>query len=226
MFNVSPRSLTEIASLVPAIHDLPPRAAVPGARQYLIKSHSAFTSTTPYGDYRRVIYLIRDPRDVILSYHRFAAVQYNYKGDLLAFATDLACGRIWPGSWQEHVNSWLGPRSNTPAFKLAILRYEDFTEDPIEASTKLAELLGVQASRQRIANVVADTDADAMRRREAVGNVGARPGLKDIGTAVSGGWKQNFAGEQAKAIEVFEKLAGKTMSQFGYPPATGDLGTA
>ncbi len=42
LFQISPKSLTEIDSLVPDVHVLPEKSAVPVARQYLIKSHCPF----------------------------------------------------------------------------------------------------------------------------------------------------------------------------------------
>jgi len=115
--------MTEVHQLVPDIYALPGCASVPFAQQYLIKSHEPLRGSSPYGDYRRVIYLMRDPPDVMLSYHRFAAAVFNYRGDLSGFARDWVCGRLWPGSWQEHINSWLGPCSNPRTFNLDILRY-------------------------------------------------------------------------------------------------------
>jgi hypothetical protein len=218
MFNVTPRSMTEVHHLVPDIYALPRRASVPFAQQYLIKSHEPLRGSSAYGDYRRVIYLMRDPRDVMLSYHRFAAAVFNYRGDLSAFARDWVCGRIWPGSWQEHINSWLGPCSNPRTFNLDILRYEDFISDPINHSLKLAGLLGVPASRERVANVIADTSPDAMRRRAAAGNPGAPAGFKAVGAATSGSWKKIIGGEHEQAIQVLEEFTADTMRRFGYEP--------
>lgn len=69
LFRTSPRNLTDIASLVPDVHDLPERSVVPVASRYLVKSHFQLYQVhgfPAYGDYRRVIYLIRDPRNIYI----------------------------------------------------------------------------------------------------------------------------------------------------------------
>ena len=216
MFNISPKSLTEIDSLVPDIHAMPKRSTVPSSRQYLVKSHLPLSGQPPYGSYRRVIYLIRDPRDVMLSYYRFEVAQSGRKGDIRAFAKDWASGRIWPGSWQEHVNTWIGPYPEPRSFELTMLRYEDFISHPVEQTTRLAEVIGVQASRDRIEEVVADTNPDIMRSRERQGNAGAKPSLQFIGPATSGGWKDKLIGKDLEALQIVEEYAGPVMRRHGY----------
>ncbi len=216
MLNVSPNSLTEIDHLVPDIHAMPEHSLVPPASYYLIKSHFPLTRTPPFGEYRRVIYLIRDPRDVLFSYYRFAIAQYSYKGDIAKFATDWVAGRIWPCSWQEHVTSWLGPRKEPPSFELTLLRYENFIERPIETAIELARALGLEVPRARIEAAVADSSPDAMRRREAQGAAGARNGLQFIGSATSGGWRNKSNRAEVEALRILEQHAGRIMGQFGF----------
>ena len=216
MFRISPQSLSEIDFVVPDIHTLPMKSAVPVSGQYLVKSHLPFTGSSAYGEYRRVIYLIRDPRDVMLSYHRFLRVQIGYKGGLTAFARDWVSGRIWPSSWQEHVNSWLAPAGALPGVSLELFRYEDFIENPLEATIRLSRILGAEAPRSRIDEIIADTHPNRMRARERNGNEGAKPGLEFIGSASSGVWKQRLDGEMLGACAILEEYASSTMQKLGY----------
>jgi hypothetical protein len=216
LFQLSPKSLTEIDSIVPDVHALPEKSAVPAASQYLVKSHFPLNGVPPFGEYRRVIYMVRDPRDVMLSYHRYSQFLSNYPGDLKEFAMDWAAGRIWPCSWQEHVNSWLAPRTRTASFELTVLRYEDFVADPIGQTVVLAKVLGVDPGRARIEEIVADTSAASMRAREIRGNNGIGPELNFIGAAKAGNWKQLQSGDDRDAIEVLEGFAREAMQRAGY----------
>lgn len=217
LFQKSPDSLTEIDWLVPDVHVLPEKSKVPAASQYLIKSHFPLTgSAKPFGDYRRVIYLIRDPRDVMLSYHRYARFLWKYPGDLKEFAMDWVTGRIWPCSWQEHVNSWLGPRLRPAPFELTVLHYEDFIADPIGQTTVLATILGVDPGRERIEQIVADTMPDSMRRREAKGKSGINPDFNVIGPAKAGNWKEIQSVDERDALSILEEFAHETMRRVGY----------
>ena len=214
MFGVSPKNLIDIDALVPDVHALPPRSSVPVAHQYLIKSHLPLTGVPPYGDYRRVIYLMRDPRDVMLSYYRYSKFHHGYKGDLLAFAMDWCCGRIWPGSWQEHVNSWLGPRNGSIGLQLNVFRYEDFIGEPIESASRLARILNVSVSPARLADIVTNTSAETMRNREAHS---PNSSLQFIGPATAGVWESAVHDGKLDAIKIVEEFAGSAMGRGSYP---------
>jgi hypothetical protein len=216
LFRISPKNLTEIDSIVPDVHVLPEKSAVPVASQYLIKSHFPLNGVPPFGEYRRVIYLVRDPRDVMLSYYRYAQFFSKYPGDLKEFAMDWVAGRIWPCSWQEHVNSWLAPRLRTAPFELTVLRYEDFAADPIRQTEILAKVLGVDVGQARIEEIVTDTSPDSMRERESKGKNGIGPEFNFIGAAKAGNWKRLQSGDDDDAISILEEFAGDAMQRAGY----------
>lgn len=216
LFHASPKSMSEIGSFVPDLHDLPKKSIVRVASWYLVKSHLPLNRTPPFGQYRRVVYLIRDPRDVVLSHHRYSRFLSNYRGNLKEFAMDWVAGRIWPCSWQEHVNSWLAPRSRIMPIELAVLRYEDFVADPIGQTGALAKVLGVDAERAQIEEIVGDTSADSMRERERKGNSGITPDFKDVDAAKPGNWKQLKAKDDQDAISIVEEFAHDAMQRVGY----------
>jgi Sulfotransferase domain len=220
LFQISPKSLTEIDSIVPCVHALPEKSAVPAASRYLVKSHFPLNEVPPSGEYRRVIYMVRDPRDVMLSYHRYSRFLSNYQGDLKEFAMDWVAGRIWPCSWQEHVNSWLAPRSRVAPFELTVLRYEDFIADPVGQTAVLTKVLGVDVGRARIEEIVADTSPDSMREREIKGNSGISPELNFIGPAKAGNWKQLQSRDDRDAISILEEFACDAMRRAGYASST------
>lgn len=218
LFQISPKNLTEINSFVPDVHDLPEKSAVPAASQYLVKSHSPLNlnpvhAFPPEGDYRKVIYLIRDPRDIMLSYHRYMQSEWNYQGNLKEFAMDWVAGRIWPCSWQEHVNSWLAPRLGTAPFELTLLRYEDFIADPVGQTEVLAKVLDADVGLARIKEIVADTTPKSMREREIKGKK-EKPALNFIGPAKAGNWKQLQS--ENDAISILEEFAHDAMRLAGY----------
>ncbi|MGA7385002.1 MAG: sulfotransferase domain-containing protein [Methylocella sp.] len=219
LFQISPKKLTEMKLLVPEVHVLPEKSMVPPASQYLIKSHFPFNSVHGSSlptEYRRVIYLIRDPRDVMLSYHRYVRYLSNYPGDLKEFALDLVAGRIWPCSWQEHVNSWLAPRLRVASLELTVFRYEDFVADPIGQTQKLAKILGVEVDQARIEEIVADTSPATMREREINGNSGIGPELNFIGPAKAGSWKKLRSRDDCDAVAIIEEVAGSAMQRGNY----------
>jgi hypothetical protein len=216
LFQTSPDKLTEIRLMVPDVHALPEKSEVPPARQYLIKSHYQLNKEMPSREYRKVIYLIRDPRDVMLSYHRYVRFDSNYKGDLKEFAMDWVAGRIWPCSWQEHVNSWLAPRARPAPFELTLLRYEDFIADPIGQIRVLAKVLGFNPGRTRIEEIAADTSPEAMRERERKVKNETSPEFKFIAAAKAGNWKELRSQDERNAVLIVEEFAKDAMQRMGY----------
>ncbi|SRR5579883_221110 len=216
LFGISPKSLAEIDSIVPDVYKLPRKSLVPAASQYLVKSHYLLSDVLPFGEYRRVIYLVRDPRDVLLSYYRYRRGVSGYSGSLKDFATDWVCGRIWPSSWQEHINSWLGPRTRPARFELTVLRYEDFAAGPVHQIGILAGALGVPAGLARIEEIAADTTPEAMRRRETFGKNDGSPEFEFIGPAAAGNWKKVRSREDLEAIAIVEQFTQGALELAGY----------
>lgn len=216
MFGVSPRSIQTVTCFVPDVHDLPVQSRVPNATSYLVKSHFPRQALLPSYEYRRVIYLIRDPRDALLSYHRYVTARYQYIGNLRNFVIDTLCGRTWPCSWQEHVSSWLGPRDGGAPLDANFLRYEDFIEDPVAAATQLADLLELDVSHRHIVDVVAACTPEKMREREDRDPVFPRSSLRFIGPAAMGSWRARAVGADTEIFDLIQEYAGATMARFGY----------
>ena len=77
-------------------------------RPRLLKSHEYFDPR-----YRKVLYVVRDPRDVAVSYwHHYRRTQLIAADFALAdFVSMFMNGELDPyGTWREHVGSWLGAR--------------------------------------------------------------------------------------------------------------------
>src|SRR5215212_5420597 len=97
--------------------------ALPRPRYF--KSHEGYRP-----DYRRVVFIVRDPRDVAVSYYHFIRKTKTLPMDatMEEFMTKFIEGKIDPyGNWGENVGSWLGARRGTDDF--LIVRYEDLQEN-------------------------------------------------------------------------------------------------
>ena len=213
---ISADSLTHIDHLIPDVHVLPKQTNVPLANRYLLKTHAVNRGASEFGEYQKVIYLIRDPRDVLLSHYRFMIGQKQYHGSIADFSDDWISGRIWPSSWQEHVLSWVGTRSERVSYDLDIFRYEDFIDDPKKETIKLVKSLGLNSSKEDIEEAIKVSSVEEMRKKEAAGNEGAHPDLEFIGKAKNGVWKEQFRPEHFHILQSIEMYMGSTMERFGY----------
>ena len=187
----------------------------------IIKSHSYFDPRYP-----RVIYIVRDPRDVALSYYDFSRKYRHFEDNypLESYIGDFVNGRLnsmgW-GTWGENVASWVFARGVRPGFLL--LRYEDLKARPAQELTKLANFFGIAATPELLQAASDRSSADRMREMERtqgkdwVSTRNKRDDIPFIRTAVAGGWKSKLRPE---SVEQIEAAWGNIMTQLGYELVT------
>jgi hypothetical protein len=190
-------------------------------RPRVIKTHEYFDHRYP-----KVVYIVRDPRDVVLSCYNFQR-KYRQIPDaypLEQYVDDFLQGRsterAW-GTWGENVGSWLSTRSGQPSFLL--IRFEDMLERPQEELTRLGEFLGVAVTPEILERAISRSSAENMReieKKQQDSWVGAKNHRKDIpfvGSAKAGGWKTKLPEDCVRKIE---SAWGNLMISLGYELAT------
>jgi hypothetical protein len=188
------------------------------SRPRVLKSHECFDPR-----YRKVVYLVRDPRDTAVSsyyYHlKRREIPDGYPMDLFVprWLTETQWDSPRFGTWREHVLSWTTTRGHDPGFLL--LRYEDVSRNPHKELTKAASFLGIEASSDRVARAVELSGAERMRKlekeqHEAWGiTKGFRPDVPFIRKAIAGGWRSALSENSVRAIE---SDCGAVMKSVGY----------
>jgi hypothetical protein len=197
-----PVTFANIEKFIPDSSALSNRALKRVPRPRFVKSHEYFDPR-----FQKVIYLVRDPRDVAVSLYNFRR-KYRHIEDTFPIDQYVA-ERFIKGdmdvSWGEHVGSWLGARRKHPEFLL--LRYEDLQQDVFRELRRVADFLGIDAAPERIATAVQRSEVDRLRALEKqehekwVSTKGKRADVPFIGTARVGGWNQGLPGEAAALIE-------------------------
>jgi hypothetical protein len=195
-------------------------------RPRIVKTHGSFDPR-----YRRVLYIVRDPRDVALS-------QYHYLRKLRRiddafpiedFVERFLTGELkrFPGSWGENVGSWLATRARHPGFLL--LRYEDLLSDTARELARVAAFAGLPATSERIAQAVERSSADKMRESEKAQGQrsslikGSRNDIAFVRAAKSGGWR---TGLPEPLVARIEGAWGDIMACLGYELVTRDSQSA
>ncbi len=218
-----PVTFNNIESLIPDCEAMSSRYMKRVPRPRIIKSHEYFDPR-----YKKVIYIVRDPRDVALSYYDFSR-KYRHIDDsypLTSYVSDFVNGRLsssdW-GTWGENVASWFHTRNGRPGFLL--LRYEDMQADTAAELAKVACFLGIEPAPDRIAAAVERSSADRMRGMEKtesdqwVGTKNKRSDLPFVRTATSGLWKEKLP---AASIAEIESAWGPLMAALGYELSARD----
>lgn len=184
-------------------------AGLPDPR--VIKSHEPFDPR-----YRRTVYIVRDPRDVAVSYAHFRRKMgwLDASTSLDDFTEGFVEGTLDDyGSWGDHVGRWLEARSGDGDFLL--LRYEDLLDDIETSLGRVAAMLEVSATPEALRDAA---DASSFRRMsgmehqwDTVSRGG--PSAPFMRSGQSGGWRDELPEPCAARIrDIWAPL----MDELGY----------
>lgn len=200
---------------VPDIYQNSSRVLKKQLRPRILKSHEYLDPR-----YRKVIYIVRDPRDVAISYYHFLIKMRSIDEDcsMSAYIDRFIRGRLDPfGSWRDHVGGWVGARQGMQNFLL--LRYEEMLDDPARELRKIAEFLGYSVTDAQIETTVAMSSFERMRalEQQEVGQWAAIKAGRTDKPFVREGRKEGWRTElPIDAIERIESSWSDLMMDLGY----------
>ncbi|HET9406840.1 MAG TPA: sulfotransferase domain-containing protein [Candidatus Sulfotelmatobacter sp.] len=215
-----PVTFLNVERLVPDMYKHADRTLRNLPRPRIMKSHECFDPR-----YKRVIYVVRDPRDVAVSNFHWEMKQRAMKDDypIDEFVRRWMEPIQWPrlGSWGEHVASWLTTRQGRPGF--LILRYEDMLAHPEKELEKVARLLDIDPVPERLKRAADLSSADRMRKLEKdqgakwVQTRDTRQDKQFVRKASSGDWRTKLP---ASSVQIIEAEWGEIMRSLGYKLST------
>ena len=190
-------------------------------RPRIIKSHGCFDPHYP-----RVIYIVRDPRDVAISQYHYHRKRRKIEDDfpIERFVAQFITGETWDNaSWGQNVLTWVATREGDRRFLL--LRYEDMIADTRRELKKVAAFLGLHVTDEQIACAVERSSAGKMRKMEQSQSEksgltkGSRKDLSFVRAASAGGWRSELPPPLVNKIEA---AWGTIMQHLGYELTTHD----
>lgn len=175
----------------------------------MVKTHAAWlpgedgypTRWQPAG--ARAIYLVRDPRDVAVSWAHHLGTSQAQAVDVMRDGMPFNADRLDPmseiPSWSEHVRSWLD-QDDVPTL---VLSYEQLQADTVDCVEQIAEWLAIPVTRQ---------EAEAAAARCGFANLVAQETLTGFVEAPShdrpffrkgivGAWRTELAPELVDRVE-------------------------
>jgi hypothetical protein len=193
-----------VQDLVPDVHDqiFYRRYQVP----MFFKSHHM-----PQPNYRRVVYLLRDGRDVMVSYlHHLRATMGNH----VTLKDMVESGKgLFPCRWHEHVRAW---KSNPYSADMITVRYEDLLNNAAHELERICTFAGVERPRDLIERIANESQFEKMKAREQRSGWANPEWPKDkafVRKGKSGGWREEFP---ADCLDTFMQQSGDTLREYGY----------
>nr|XP_015845657.2 probable alcohol sulfotransferase isoform X1 [Peromyscus maniculatus bairdii] len=165
----------------------------------------------------KVIYVIRNPRDVLVSAYFFL---HNTKiidnpESLGTYIEWFLKGNVPYGSWFEHTRNWLSMREND---NFLLLSYEDMKKNTRGTIEKICDFLGKKLEPDELDLVLKYSSFQAMKENKMsnfslVSEDVVNNGLVLMRKGITGDWKNHFTVAQAEA---FDKVFQERMA--GFPP--------
>jgi hypothetical protein len=167
---------------------------------------------------RKVVFVIRDARSVLLSEYTWHKGRGMSMGTLDEFIDDFLTGKSNPwGRWDEHAKFWL---ESLPAKNdhLLLIKYEDLFADPEGEYRRVIDFLGVDVDAETLRKAVENNSLEKMREkedraREAGWRKRAVPGVRFVNKGGSRGWRERLTPEQVRKVE---DEFGETLVRLGY----------
>ncbi|NNF44172.1 MAG: hypothetical protein HKN62_14230 [Phycisphaerales bacterium] len=162
----------------------------------ILKTHEPYRPA-----YRRAVYVVRDPRDVVVSEYWYQRWRNLYEGPLDAFVDRFLRGRVNTlVRWDRHVTGYLDA-----SIDLHLVRYAALHEDGERTLADLCRFLGLETTPaehrralERSAFERMRAKEDRMRRRSPTSRIGDR---RMIRRGRAGGWREELDPADAERIE-------------------------
>lgn len=198
-----------------------------------IKIHDAFipslgaTPLAPLDYPGRVIYLLRNPLDVAVSFAYHQNISFEKVIKSMA-RSDASLEKNFSGisrqlrqplrTWSEHVLSWV----DQPYLPVHVMRYEDMVAQPFETFRAAVRFLELPDEPERIQRAIEFSSLPVLQAQER------ESGFKEKAPQTQaffrkgqvGGWREELTPEQAARIVADH---GEVMRRFGYLTADGEI---
>ncbi|MBU0724724.1 MAG: sulfotransferase domain-containing protein [Alphaproteobacteria bacterium] len=166
------------------------------------------------------IYLVRDPRDVAVSFAHHFEVDMDRAIELMADCNYRVATKIDSShphlpqhysSWSRHVTSWLDQSHLNPL----VIRYEDMLVDFADVLRQASATLKWDSTEVAIQRTVSATRFDHLREQERAGNFpeGLRGDRPFFRRGIAGSWRDTLSVAQIARIE---RDHGEVMCRLGY----------
>lgn len=175
------------------------------------------------GHARAALYVLRDPRDVAVSWAHHSGISLDRAIAELNRVDDAPAAkprRHTPQirevqlDWSRHVESWVDQRD----VPVHVIRYEDMLADTAASLRGVVAFLGLDVAPDRVEHAVRCTEFKTLQAQERAHGFRERPPVAGkaapfFRSGRAGAWREVLSAAQAQAIV---EAHGRAMRRFGY----------
>lgn len=172
-------------------------------------------------DRYRTFYVLRDPREVVVSWYYSALNSHRLAGKVPRFREELGKRSLEKGinyairllSYKfAFMRSWA---YNAGDPNVLILKFEELTSEPLVRFRILFEHCGIDFGEEELEELLGDYTKEAMREREQERSFLAKRAAGDAShyREEPAGWREVFTGRN---YELFREINGNLLEELGY----------
>jgi hypothetical protein len=163
---------------------------------------------------KKALYIVRDPRDVMVSYARHMNLSHEE-------ATEAICNETQKivhddnlfhivSSWGTHAQSWIGNEK----FTCGVVHYEKLVDNPAEHFKGILDFCEIKFEQSKFDNALKQTEFKNMKKQEQEKGFLENPGhsCAFFHSGAYGNWHD----VDGKLIEKIEETNKDMMEMFGY----------
>lgn len=152
---------------------------------------------------KAAVYLIRDPRDIVVSFSEHCETSIdecisNMASDTFALISPKTPAPHYLGSWSEHVKSW----SIDQPYKILYVRYEQLLQDPETWFAKILETYDIKVNVKKLRKSIKLCEFKKLQAQEKKeGFLEKAKNEVFFKRGNYGGWQTSLTKEQSHRIE-------------------------
>ncbi|XP_053308571.1 sulfotransferase 2B1-like [Spea bombifrons] len=166
----------------------------------------------------KVIYTMRNPKDVLVSNYHFNKIVSFYKDpeSFQMYLEDFLQGNVIYGSWFDHVKGWLQMKDDNRFF---FITYEELLQDLRGSVVRICKFLGQELEDEAIDLVVEHSTFKSMKENKMSNWTTVPTEILDhskgsiMRKGVSGDWKNHFTVAQS---ELFDNIYQEKMKDLDF----------
>jgi len=183
---------------------------LPGSGR-LIKTHEPFRT-----EYKKAIYLVRDPRDVALSEFAYQKALGLTQEDFDPYLERFLRRGVNPfGSWIDHATSWMDAADAGRA-EILHVNFEELKQQPQKPLGRIVDFLQMPEVKVRIPAAIENNSLARMKEKEKANPQRASAKGRFIRSGSAGGWRSTFTDRQTQLVQQY---AGALMARPGFSEA-------